>query len=648
VVDVSRPGGAAATTPPLPYGIDSHRLLAPLRRKEPELTSRDVPVDSDGPEISTTSSAANRRTELLTIQGLCAAGTTVILAGLYLLFVVHYSVNTLFADDWRVVPLLHAALHGHLTFANLWAQHNENRILLPNLVFVAVGVLSRDDTRTGMIVNAAILIVSFVLLLDLYRSYAGRTLHPLWVLSLGLVWFSLADFANALWQFQLAWYLVLFLLMSMMWFLLAVRRTTVTFALACIGAAAASYSSLQGLILWPIGLLCLLWTLPEKRHARRRWASVEIIAWLSLGVTTTTIYFLDYVWGNAGQPITALHHPIEVGKFFLVAVGNVIPIASPQDLLGAEAIGLFLSLTAIVVVALSVRERRLDRRSPLVVALIAFAFLFDLSIALGRLSFGVPYALQARYEMPNLVLLVAVVAYVLAHIPTGRPSEQRKRPATAVEHKPIRFLLGLLGVVVVTGFVLVQVPTATQYGLTNATQFDRRLTNGARYLANLNQVPVADRPCYDADFFGSYSSFAYLQQSVLLEVQQDRLSLFAPGPNRIYRADGPPPLTAQCPKAPTTQVIIPSSNAILSRTTILDATAPNATRVEFVLFGGGRYYGLSIGTAARTPYGWIYRWDTTSVPNGSYLLLSIGFNSVKRGVSSQTKITIQNERLGLK
>ena len=168
-----------------------------------------------------------------------------------------------------------------------------------------------------------IFIVSFFLLLDLYRSYRARTLGPLSVLALGLVWLSLADFGNALWAYQLAWYLVLFFLISMMWSLLVLRRTSITFALACLAAVAGWYSSLQGLLLWPIGLLCLWWTLRERRHDWRDRASVEIIVWLLLGAVTTGIYFLGYVSSRTpGYPTAALSRPLELGKFILVTGGT--------------------------------------------------------------------------------------------------------------------------------------------------------------------------------------------------------------------------------------------------------------------------------------------------------------------------------------
>ncbi len=94
---------------------------------------------------------------------------------------------------------------------------------------------------------------------------------------------------------------------------------------------------------------------------------------------------------------------------------------------------------------------------------------------------------------------------------------------------------------------------------------------------------------------------------------------------------------------PTTSIIIPSNGSRLSNTATLDASATNADSVQFVLFGGP-YYGQVIGSATQTYFGWIFSWNTKTVPNGSYLLFSQAFNASGNGVSSPTKIVVRNRR----
>ena len=75
--------------------------------------------------------------------------------------------------------------------------------------------------------------------------------------------------------------------------------------------------------------------------------------------------------------------------------------------------------------------------------------------------------------------------------------------------------------------------------------------------------------------------------------------------------------------------------------TTFDASASNATSVEFRLFGG--IYGYNapvICTAAPTYYGWLCSWNTTTVPNGSYERLRPGEGGSAFSIGRQ--LTVNN------
>ena len=109
-------------------------------------------------------------------------------------------------------------------------------------------------------------------------------------------------------------------------------------------------------------------------------------------------------------------------------------------------------------------------------------------------------------------------------------------------------------------------------------------------------------------------------------------------------SNGPTVITAASVPRPTTSILIPSKGATLSGTAAtLDASASNATSVQFLLFGGT--YGLSghlVGTATASIYGWIDSWNTTTVPDGSYTLLSDASGPGGSAVSSGISITVDN------
>ena len=96
-------------------------------------------------------------------------------------------------------------------------------------------------------------------------------------------------------------------------------------------------------------------------------------------------------------------------------------------------------------------------------------------------------------------------------------------------------------------------------------------------------------------------------------------------------------------QSPSTSVLVPSSEATLSGSTYLDASATNATNVEFMLFGGTYGYGGQVlCPATLTYYGWLCSWNTTDVPNGSYALVSEASGAGGNAFSSPISITVDN------
>jgi len=94
---------------------------------------------------------------------------------------------------------------------------------------------------------------------------------------------------------------------------------------------------------------------------------------------------------------------------------------------------------------------------------------------------------------------------------------------------------------------------------------------------------------------------------------------------------------------PTATVLLPSNGATVSGPTILDASATNATSVEFRLFGGiYGYSGPVLCSATLTLYGWLCSWNSATVPNGSYVLLAEAFNSASTAFSPNVNITVKN------
>ena len=102
-------------------------------------------------------------------------------------------------------------------------------------------------------------------------------------------------------------------------------------------------------------------------------------------------------------------------------------------------------------------------------------------------------------------------------------------------------------------------------------------------------------------------------------------------------------------EAPTdlfTAVGRPSRGATLSEDSWLDAIATSdnspVTHLEFRITGGSLRFHL-IGTAVRSPIGWLADWNTATVGNGTYQLQSVAYDAAGKSIRSKPiSITIRN------
>ena len=94
---------------------------------------------------------------------------------------------------------------------------------------------------------------------------------------------------------------------------------------------------------------------------------------------------------------------------------------------------------------------------------------------------------------------------------------------------------------------------------------------------------------------------------------------------------------------PTTTVVLPSNNAMLSGNQYLDAGAsPGVTKVQYELSGGSLSNAV-IATATPTIYGWLAAWNTTTVLNGTYTLQSVAsYAGGVSGTSAPITVSVSN------
>ena len=317
----------------------------------------------------------------------------------YLYFVHHYAVNMIWLDQWNDIAVISHAYSHTLGLDTLWGQHTQDRIFFPNLIVVALAYTTHLNVVVEEYLSAVMLIGSTALLIFAHRRRSpGRP----WIFycPVAIVMLSFVQFRDTLWGFQLDWYLTVLALGAALYLLDTVSSSMWVFACAVAAGVIGSFSSLEGLLIWPVGLVLIL--------VRGRPRAI-LASWIAAGLVSGALYFYNFSFSQSTASNSALTHPVQAAETFFFNVGNVMEVSrSGSGEYASYLIGILLFLLAIyVVIAYGLRRNRSDG-SPIGVALVIFGLLFTTLVTLGRSSYG--QALDSRYALFDN--LIAVGCYL--------------------------------------------------------------------------------------------------------------------------------------------------------------------------------------------------------------------------------------------
>jgi hypothetical protein len=545
----------------------------------------------------------------------------------YFWFIDHFSVNVPYLDQWSDVGLAgHWYTYGP-SFGELWRPHAVHRMLFPKIFVLGLTQFTHFNVVVEEYVSAVILIASAVLVVVTHRQRC-RSTPLIWCLPVVVLLFSFVQYEDTLWGFQLAWYLVTLGLVTALYFLDRPMLTQPVFVAAVAASVIASYSSLQGLLVWPAGLVLL--------YLRRR-SRQQLIVWCILAVVVTALYFYHLNPNEYANQTYFLTHPIASLKYFFFLIGSVVGVELTSQP-GAEIA--FGALVVAVSIGLVVRYWRRDEQSsrPFGVALVLYGLLFGATITQGR-AYGGLWA-PSRYSICGLLTLVGCYLILL-----DRPTDERRQArltagvgaGLAVDDDRWARAKGIgratAWAVVALAVVLVAI-FGTGHGYASAktrSEDERQVADIAVNYKEASSFLLATEIVRgEADY----------SRSLLTFMAAHGLSVFGTSDRSYYASIG---LLPHWTRVQTT-IVIPSNGTILRGTRLLVAGVSDPSgvhSVEFFATDSSRHHSF-IGVGKPTQYGWIMPWDTRTVPNGRYDLecVAIGYGS-KRS-QSVVSITVRN------
>ncbi|MSP40743.1 MAG: hypothetical protein EXR70_19830 [Deltaproteobacteria bacterium] len=341
---------------------------------------------------------------------LVAVLTPVFLA---LFFIHHYGVNVPHWDQWEFVALLEKVYAGNFSAADLFAQHNEHRLIFPKLFMLLLAAASDYNTLIEMYFGWLLLVLSGVVIFNSYRrSFGWSQSAVLKFLPVPWLLFSWCQYENLLWGWQVTFFMTALAAVLTHSLLDSSRALDRYFVVAIFCAIVASFSNSNGLLVWPIGLL-QLWTGRKPERLSRSSESVWIFAAACVGI----LYFIDYAKPQSHPSLLHVFtSPGSVLRYFLTVLGS--PLAVKRGM--ALGVGIWIAALGISIYIVEFRNA-----AKIAVtfwdALILFALLSCLMLAVGRAGFGVGQALASRYT--TFTLLGVVGLYVKSLEPFSAPGK---------------------------------------------------------------------------------------------------------------------------------------------------------------------------------------------------------------------------------
>lgn len=384
------------------------------------------------------------------------------------LFVHLFAVNTLVSDDWDLVENFRELYAGTLTLGDIFAFHNVHRIFFPRLVMLSLGYITEYNTISFMYVTAVCFLITLVVFLLVFRSNVRASL--IFFLPIAFLVFSPAQYTNMLQGFNMnhpfsqAFSILAFFLI----FLYGRGRFgRLAFAGAIGSATVAAFSSLQGLIVWPAGLLQLL------IGPSRRTKKFEVGVWTLFGVVEWIVYFIGYSSTRQTSLFYPLTHPRQGIDYFLTLLGSSLFWEHAY----AFVFGALLLCLAAVSLFLIYRSGRLSEYS-FWVTVFVFSLLSLGLIGAGRTGYsfvesgtGIASALAPRYTTLSILMVISIYAMLVK-----LAAEQRSLSTVAPAG-------------VLSGIILLTLPVYYVYGIEQGNEHETQNRLDAFILATYQSQP---------------------------------------------------------------------------------------------------------------------------------------------------------------
>lgn len=331
-----------------------------------------------------------------------------------------YGVNMPHSDQWELVGMIEKSRTVGVGLGDLYAQHNEQRILVPRLLMLLLAGATSWNIRAELLVNlilgAGIFCFLAALLKRTFSSIGLWSAVP--VACISLLVFSPVQWENWSWGWQISWFLPLFCFLAVLCLLTLwpdSRPPWPALAAATVIAVVGQYSLFSATLIWVAGLPLLL----MRRDFRKYWW-----VWCLAAAASTGTYLWEYtspplMAGFKMSPAELIEDPRPGIEYVLYYLGRPVLDEKPVFFIG----GIFVLSFAVAAMYLLLFRREQLRAAAPWMAIGSYAFISSVLTMANRVRLGLEQAGSSRYTTIGILLMISTVVLVsLAILPgPGKP-----------------------------------------------------------------------------------------------------------------------------------------------------------------------------------------------------------------------------------
>ncbi len=229
--------------------------------------------------------------------------TAVSLIAFHTLYFIHfYGVDVPFWDEWSFADFAKTVDTGGPFWNNPhFLQHNEHRPFFPCLILAIDILLFSWNTIHLMYFGWALLVIAVILFYRLLRK-TDSTLTWL-VIAIAAFQFNTAGYEFLLWGIaSTAWCLTAIAIILCIYFLNKTNQSTFAIIPAIISGIVASFSEFNGLLIWPVGMIGLIFFKNTRKF--------PLVTWVISMAIVISIFFTNYNFST--------HKGIQVSTLFTI------------------------------------------------------------------------------------------------------------------------------------------------------------------------------------------------------------------------------------------------------------------------------------------------------------------------------------------